>query len=43
MTRTSVAAVMPWVRSLGAALTLAEVGPSAPHLQKAAALGKLVG
>ena len=43
MTRKSVAAAMPWVWSLGVALTSAGGGPSGPHGQKAAALRELAG
>lgn len=43
MTRKSVAAAMPWVLSLGFALTLAEGEPFSPHRQKAAALSELAG
>ena len=43
MTRKSAAAAMPWVLSLGVALTLAEGEPSAPHRQKIAALRELAG
>ncbi|MDE2926784.1 MAG: hypothetical protein OXT71_10345 [Acidobacteriota bacterium] len=38
MTRISAAAAMPWVWSLGVALTWAEGDPSGTHRQKAAAL-----
>ena len=43
MTRKSAAVAMPWVLSLGVALTLAEGEPSAPHRQKIAALRELAG
>lgn len=43
MTRKSAAAAMPWVLSLGVALTLAEGEPSAPHRQQIAALKELAG
>ena len=43
MTRESAAAAMPWVLSLGVALTLAEGEPSAPHRQNIAALTEAAG
>ena len=43
MTRKSAAAAMPWVLSLGVALTLAEGEPSAPDQQKFGTLTELTG